>query len=383
MMSDWNANKANVKKAIIFTYCRSYNFGANLQGYSLQRFIRELGWDCKVIDIRTPEQIDNRVPYRKDLKGLLLNVFTRLNQSKLMLGRRRFNAYHYDLEERIKLPCIGEEPDMEALNENPPEADVYISGSDQVFSPSLLSRLYFLDFEAQGVRYISYAASVGVDWIPETVQPIIATYLKRFCAISVREEQASRAIQPLVQMPVQIHVDPVVLTSRENWEQEETPYEAMIGKKYILAYFLYRPKGMNRYLKELHKKTGFPVVLIDTSAFRNIYHQTLILDAGPREFLWLIHNAEMVVTSSFHGTMFSLIYRKDFAVFNNLLAPARIDHVLKLFGVSRHGLLEGCSAQLELLRMTNEEKGIIQKVIERETRRSREFLLSSMEGMEE
>lgn len=371
-----------MKKAVIFTYCRSYNFGANLQGYSLQRFVRSLGWDCKVIDIRTHAQIENRVPYRKDPRGLLLNVFTWLNRKKLMEGRSRFNAYHYNPEDRVSLPIIGEEVDMEAISQNPPEADLYISGSDQVFSPSLLSRLYFLDFETRDTRCVSYAASIGVDRIPEKVRPVISKYLERFHDISVREEQARTAVQLLTQVAVQVHADPVVLTPREIWEQEEASYESLVGRKYIMAYFLYRPRGMNRYLREMHEKTGLPVVVVDTNAFRGIYHQKLVLDAGPREFLWLIHNAEMVVTSSFHGTMFSMIYEKDFVVFNNPATPARIDHVLKLFHMSRHWLPEGSAAQPELLRMTDEEKESVKQVIQRETQRSRAYLLRNMEGTE-
>ena len=369
-----------MKKALIFTYCRSYNFGANLQGYSLQRFIQSLGWECKVIDIRTPAQIRNEIPYRTDLRGIPLNLFTFLKRKKLMLGRSRFNAYHYMPEERVTLPCVNDDPDMEAISKNPPEADVYISGSDQVFSPSLMSPLYFLDFDTKQTRCISYAASIGVNQIPEKDIPEITRLLQRFCALSVREEQAFKAVQPLTEIPVQTHVDPVILTPRELWEQEETPYQPLVGKKYILAYFLYRPKGMNRYLKELHRKTGLPVVLIDTNAFRNIYNQMQVLDAGPREFLWLFHNAQMVVTSSFHGTVFSMIYGKDFAVFNNPATPARIEHVLRLFGTTRHWLPEGSSADPEALRTTAEELDSIKKTIAAETERSRLYLLEAMEG---
>lgn len=369
-----------MKKALIFTYCRSYNFGANLQGYSLQRFIRSLGWECKVIDIRTQAQIENRIPYRKDPRGLLLNIFTFLNQKKLTIGRSRFNAYHYDPEDRVKLPCANEDPDMAAMSLNPPAADVYVVGSDQVFSPLLISPLYFLDFDTKGTRCISYAASVGMDAIPEKVKPTITQYLKKFHALSVREEQAYKQIQPLTQTPVQIHADPVILTPRQLWEQEESAYAPLVGKKYILAYFLYRPKGMNQYLRNLHKRTGLPVVLIDTNAFRNIYHQKQVLDAGPREFLWLFHHAEMVVTSSFHGTVFSMIYGKDFAVFNNQATPARINHVLQLFHMSKHCLPEGSPADPEALRMTEEERAYIAKVIETETERSEKYLLESMGG---
>ena len=369
-----------MKKALICTYSRSYNFGASLQSYSLQRFVRQLGWECKVVDIRSEEQINNKISYRTDLKGMPLNLFTFLNRKKLAVGRARFNAYHYDVADRERLPCKNNEPDFAPLENDPLDVDVYISGSDQVFSPSLMSQLYFLDFNTAGAKCISYAASVGVSEIPEEKKALFAERLKKFDAISVREEQACLAVQPLTEKKIQVHADPVFLTPKDIWETEETAYKPLEGKKYIFAYFLYRPKGMNAYLKELSRKTGLPVVLVDTSAFRNIYHDHLVLDAGPGEFLWLLHHAQMVATSSFHGTALSLIYEKDFVVFNNPATPARIAHVLKTFGAEDHWLKDTATVNPEAFKLKDAEKETIRSAIAEQTQRAKEYLISNMEG---
>lgn len=365
-----------MKSSIIFTFSRSYNFGASLQAYSLQKAIRILGSECKIVDTRSEAEIKGHIEYRSDIKGRILNIFTYLNRKKILKGKSCFNAFNYSEEDRTRLPAIDGAPIIEEVEKLGQLADVYISGSDQVFSPMMMSELYFLRFNTWNAKCISYAASMGISDIPEASREIMEEYLKKFDAISVREPSAKDALQPLTDKQIQVNVDPTLLIEKEDWILAEKEYGDLVGKKYILVYFLYRPADMNKQLKQLHKDTGLPVVLIDTNAFRNIYHQIMILDAGPQEFLWLIHNAELVVTSSFHGTVLSIIYEKPFVTYNNPATPTRIQQLLALTGLEKHWIKTGTNLNKNLFEISKTDIERAKDAIHIEKERSLDYLRS-------
>ena len=198
--------------------------------------------------------------------------------------------------------------------------------------------------------------------------------------MSVREISAKNALSDLYGKNIAVNIDPTFLLLPEEWEKEERRYDKLYNKKYILAYFIYRPKEMNKWLKELKKSTGLPIVVVDTNSYRNIYHDHIILDAGPKEFLWLIHNAEMVITSSFHGTAFSIIYRKPFIVCNSNVAPTRIENLIKLFGLENHLIKQQDGLFCSSFDLTAEEKECIQSSIDYEIKRAQTYLIESIDN---
>ncbi len=363
-----------MKSSLIFTFSRSYNFGASLQAFSLQRAIRKLGSECRIIDTRSTEEIKGHIEYRKDVKGRILNIFTYLNKRRILKGKEKFNSFNYSSEDRLRLSAVHGVPEVEKIEAMGQLADVYVVGSDQVFSPKMMSELYFLRFNTWRANCISYAASMGISEVPRDKENMMKNYLKKFDAVSVRETSAKVALQPLVNKDIQVHLDPTLLTGRDDWESVEKEYTPLLDKKYILAYFLYRPADMNRQLKRIHKETGLPVILIDTSAFRNIYHQKIVLDAGPQEFLWLLHHAEMVITSSFHGTAMSIIYGKPFVVYNNPATPARIEQLLNLTGLQRHWIKSGTELKKDDFDVSEKELEKAYRLIEKEKEKSLSYL---------
>ncbi len=363
-----------MKSSLIFTFSRSYNFGASLQAFSLQRAIRMLGSECKIIDTRSDEEIKGHIEYRKDIKGRILNIFTYLNRKKILKGKESFNSFNYSCKDRLRLPAIKGVPEVKKIEAMGQLADVYIVGSDQVFSPMMMSKLYFLQFNTWKAKCISYAASIGISEIPKDKEKIMKKYLEKFDTVSVREESGKVALQPFINKEIQVHLDPTLLTEKENWEREEKEYAPLAGKKYILAYFLYRPADMNKQLRNIHKETGLPIILIDTSAFRNIYHQNIVLDAGPQEFLWLIHHAEMIITSSFHGTVMSIIYGKPFVVYNNPATPARIEQLLNLTGLQKHWIKNGTKLKRSDFDVSEREIETAYRLIEKEKEKSLNYL---------
>ncbi len=311
----------------IVTMNSSYNYGAMLQAYSLQQNIKTLGVECEFIDQRSV--FEKQVAFSKSVKGLLTLPHYLFNKKELKRGYKACENFVKEYQ------TLTEENycDYNKLKNNPPNADVFVTGSDQVWNTLKCKPINFLEFAPQGKKKISYAASMGISHIVEDKKEIVKKYLSDFSAISVREESAAEALKEVTDKNIDVNIDPVFLLDKEQWQLIQTQNNK-INKPYILCYILFRPKWLNKKLKEIHKKTGKDIVVVDLSLYRNIYNNKTIRSAGPREFLELLDNADGIITSSFHGTALSIVYRKKFYSVVNPNSPSRISNILKKLGLT-------------------------------------------------
>jgi len=311
-------------KVNLITKHSSHNFGAMLQAYALQQTIKTI-YDCKIIDYR-PNNGGNKFKKINSMSNIVNNIFTLLFHFQLKKGYERFNDFlkkEYDLTQRYN--------SIEELYKNIPFADTYVCGSDQIWNPLALNEVYFLKFAPKKSKKVSYAASMGISYLPDKSIQVFNDYLKNIDVISVRESNAKEIIKPLTNREIYINVDPVFLLEKEIWKKIESPIN--IQKPYILCYLLYRPGWINKALKKLHKNTGLDIVVVTTDAYRNIYHNKIVRNAGPKEMIWLINHAEFVVSSSFHGVALSIVNQKPFFAVVNPDSPARIRNILDVFGL--------------------------------------------------
>ncbi len=139
-------------------------------------------------------------------------------------------------------------------------------------------------------------------------------------------------------------------------------------------YALYWEKQMNDVLKKLKKESGFDIVLLSYGGYRTVYHDICINSAGPREFLGLISNAEFVVSSSFHGSVFSIIYEKPFYSFVNPSLPDRIVSLLKTFNLEDRQITEYKS-----MSNTIDYKNV-KRILAEEVEKSKNYLKTAIEG---
>lgn len=307
----------------------AYNYGAQLQAYALLKTVESLGSECNIIDRRSV--IEKNVK----LSASPYDIAAFLHKKDLNAGYRAFERFDV---ERHNLTSENFR-EYSRLKENPPEADVYITGSDQVWNPLGFDPAYFLDFVPAGKKKISYAASIGVSNIPEDKKSIYKDLLMGFDAVSVREEKAKEILEEFVPKDIKVHCDPVFLLSKDKWREIEQPVRG-VDKPYILCYILYRPKWLNGVIKNIKKQTGKQIVLVDPTGWRNIYHDKYIRFAGPAEFIWLISHCDGVITSSFHGTAFASVFSKPFASVINPQKPARITNILQKLELTEHILTE-------------------------------------------
>ena len=302
----------------ILTFCNANNYGAVLQAFSLEKKIQALFGQAQLIDYRCPaiEAMHKKRPVfgtgniKKSVYNFLYN-FAFFPRKK---GFERFRSYM----NRSRIYS------RDTIHEANNEYDVFISGSDQVFNLSLTKgdRTYFLDFVEAEKKKVAYAASLGAFLSEE--KESYQKLLNRFDAISLREKASAQIIKNELGIDAQVIPDPVFLHSKEEWKELLHLKEQTNDKPYILIYSLYESKELYRLAQAVKDQLGYKTVLI-TKALRPLAKaDKIIRDADPIRFAELVMNAEYVVTNSFHGTAFSLIFEKQMSVLKPAAAPERI-----------------------------------------------------------
>ena len=210
---------------------------------------------------------------------------------------------------------------MEYTKENVHEAercfDTFIVGSDQVWNPTWYDSAYMLDF-IEDKKKIAYSASMGVSTLTDEQKDLFRSHLLRFNAISVRENEASATISSILETEVDVTVDPTLLLSSAEWD--EISSERKVEEKYIFLYLLGENSVVRRIAERFAQKKSMKLVFIPDvlglyrHSDRKIKGEQL-LDVTPNDFISLIKHAEYIITDSFHACVFSILYKKNFFVF--------------------------------------------------------------------
>jgi hypothetical protein len=190
---------------------------------------------------------------------------------------------------------------------------------------------------APAERTFSYAASFGIDEIPEQYRSAVAEGLKHIRHISVREDAGKQIVEGLTgRTDAQVLVDPTMLLSREDWDRVITRPKGNVPPKYLLTYFLGKVSdSRNCAIRARAEELGCE--LIEIMDPQSPFHAV-----GPDEFVWLIKNATYICTDSFHGSVFSFLYGRPFAVFAREDKGPDMGSRIKTFMVKF--LLEHCAA---------------------------------------
>ncbi len=356
-------------KTATITFHHTKSFGAVLQAYSLQQFLKSMDIDNQIIHYSERNNSLQLYSEKKNIKSFLTNLDVFFHRKEIYAGNMAFLEFIESFLNKTKAYRS-----MEELQKNPPVADAYISGSDQVWSAGRgVNPAYFLDFGDEEVRKLSYAASMGKSELTDAQRIQIQSYLKKFKAISVREESVREILRNCTDKEIDVNIDPTFLTPAQEWRSIEKPVPG-IHKPYILCFMLYRPAWRNEALRQLRRRTGKEIVLLDASGLRNIVHDRQIRSAGPREFLWLIDHADMVVTTSFHGVAFSSIFGKPFYAIPNPHSPERIVNLMKLLGN------EGAIADNLDQPPYAYDRNLVNQRIEEERAKSTAYFLSNLRG---
>lgn len=345
------------KKVKIITYCTWTSIGSILQSCALVRVLKDCGYDSVVWLEDWNRRLRSNVP--GSFKDLLKWIYKIPVDGKIKQAHKKRQGF---VSEHIQAEYFFDYQEFEqrALeNKN----DVYLAGSDQIWNPDRSNPIFFLDFVKDSKR-ISYAASMGKTEIFPKNEELFRSCLRSLACISVREQECADVLSAYTDKEIFVHIDPTFLINTATWRSLEHPYK--VKKAYILLYMLYWDNSYKEQIVALKKRTGLPVYAI-CSGISGVCADKRIYDAGVEEFLWLVDHAEYVITSSFHGVAFSIIFQKKFAAVINPASPSRIENVLNILSVPRVKIEE-------LDHVESIDYSIISANIEKERQRSIEYL---------
>lgn len=272
----------------------SHNLGNRLQNYALQEILKTYG----TVETFPLERTSNMKCTLKILAKKMLNV----------CGIKK--NYSWDMMDRkvkwSKYICGKNDVQIEK------KYDYLVAGSDQIWNPlfDFNSDREFLVSVNKNKR-IAYAASIGIDQLPENQKRRFRDNLLNFKAISVRENAAADIVEEITGKRPEVVIDPTMLLKQEEWEKMSKESDMDIQEKYIVKYFLgVESKEYSEYIDELANKLEAKIININSE------NKGISTECGPSDFLKLISKASFVCTDSFHGSVFSILFKRQFLIFD-------------------------------------------------------------------
>ncbi len=291
---------SRMKKIAIVSFFKSENYGALLQAFALQKCIEDMGYEAGYLEYHP----HTKLPFSK----YILNRLNRILRSLLGYRQRRRKTKSF-VDNYIRII-----PNSARENQ-----DVYVAGSDQVWHPQYLeasNNFFILDFIVDKPK-ISYASSFGISELPKNLIDFYKISLSAYAHLSVREETGLNIIKGLGFNDVVTVCDPTMLLSQKIWMKFIG--NSLVNSDYILSYVMNGDNVTAAYIRKLaqilNAKSGnrYKLVFIGDKEYKSIDPSySLICNAGPIDFINYIYHAKYIITSSFHGTCFSLIFNKQF-----------------------------------------------------------------------
>lgn len=294
-----------------------YNLGASLQAYALSKYLTDLGHDVEIIDYK-PDYLSGHfrlsgVSNPKYDKPFFRTAYQILKFPKrfIALHGKRKKAFDSFKKEYLPVGKTRYHSEQE-LENNPPAADLYIAGSDQIWNTLFKNGndpAFYLQFVPAKKARASYAASFATDKLYGEKVEQIRQWLSELAHISVRERSGLDILRDLGINKAVCVLDPVFLLSKKEWEKMCVP---AIDDDYIFVYDFDKNNQIKDFAYQIAKKHSCKIFTLQKLGYGDrCYNQV-----GPKEFISLIRNAKCIISNSFHATAFSIIFEKDFWVFN-------------------------------------------------------------------
>jgi len=346
-------------KVGIINFHFAHNFGAVLECMALQTYIESLGHEVVVIDYRPeymvqsyavyPSLIEHAKRANRDFadKSFVYRCYRMFRRSVQALirykdvGKRKGRSQAFETFIQKNMHLTNRYKTIEELQNNPPECEVYISGSDQIWNPyvtnSGLDYAYFLDFGSEKIRRIAYAVS-PCQLEVEKYSCDLKKLLHEYDAISLREQQFQTELSTLSNQEVEVCIDPTLLLMADDYNKMEICPDGC-PEKYILVYGFddkEEPELLGKCAEVCANEMQLPIIDISYFKIKNPCDCKYINVVSPGEFLMYIKNATYIVTNSFHGTAFSLIYHKNFLCVERKATASRMKELMLKVGLEKH-----------------------------------------------
>lgn len=320
-----------MKKVGLLTFHFPLNYGAFLQTFGLQEYVKGRGHDIEIINYYTDSHM-RRFDFWKKPSGFkeLIFLFVKsLFFRSYLKKKKKFKSFS---DNRFSLTARYSE-----LEDVSFDYDIVLTGSDQVFNINHFDRLiYFQPFKKrEGQLKTAYAPSFGINELNDEISTRIENYIQDFDFLSCREKSGKDFLSKISDINVEHVLDPVFLLSSEEWSSISS--QRLIKEKYIFIYDLNGKKPLVDKAKELANGRKIAIISNDPIAsLRSSYSgcDIFIKSAGIEDFISLVKYSDFVITDSFHGTAMSILFNKDFYTFIALKsASMRIYSLLSLFSL--------------------------------------------------
>ncbi len=365
-------------KVGVITMHKVINYGSVLQAYATQEIVRKLGYECELIDYDFPNswQFSRGVPEHK------LSLKSKI--SKLLHLRKA-----YDKEPKLKrfihthLLMSREYTSVDDLQNDPPLYDIYMTGSDQVWNYNFTKSdpSFLLSFAPADRPKIAFSSSFAVDSIPLELRAEMKERLSAYSSISVREKRGQAIIKDLIGRDVPLTLDPTLVLDRDDWDKLIKAPRSK--EKYIFLYMLdyaYNPAPyIYKLVKHFQESEGLMVYSnVEMPKSLGIHYRS-VAGAGIEEFIQLVRDSSLVVTSSFHGVSFSVNFgvpllavvpqdaRSDTRLTSILEKLGLNDSIIKIntpFENIKGGRYDEAREQLSLSKLRNESTDYLRKALD-------------------
>lgn len=313
------------KKIGIITIHSDLNYGAALQAFALNQYLRNCGYSSEVINYVKIPNHPREYPFPKNIAYWLMN-------------RPRFVRYRKFLKSSVSAKSWNSVNElMNGFNE---PYDVTISGSDQVWNPTcggLIDKInpcYYLAF-ADGRKYkkVAYASSLGSYRYNGEEKKILTPWFNDYAHLSTREQSGKEHLESFLDREIKVVLDPTLLLNRIEWMKVASPVSKMKNKNFVLVYYIDEIAECVEYARKVADKHGWKVAMMSNMVRKFPGVDINIPFCGPAQFLWLFANAQYVCTNSFHGTAFSVNFNKPFISVIKRNSPQRAQTLLANVGL--------------------------------------------------
>lgn len=314
-------------KIALLTIWHVQNYGAELQAYATVRILQKLGYDVEMINIRLG---DCSHPNFNGRVGHFLSSFGP--------GFHKFSRFW-----RKYIPTTRRYKNSDELKKNPPQADIYLVGSDQVWNIDItqeFAKLYFLDFGSENIKRISYASSFGTaNWTHDEIRSEIINLLKRFSGVTCRESAGVNLLDREFGIKAQYVVDPTLLLGN---------YQEFIHNKAEKNTLVYYPLSSDSELEQSAHRVAKLLHLLPVNNRKCTFLAHLITwnQIGIEQWVENIATTKFFISRSFHGMLFAIMHKRQFAIIAGINGRSvRLQDFLEKIGLSDRYYTDFCSME--------------------------------------
>lgn len=326
-----------MKKALFITIHVGPNFGSVLQTYATEIILREHILDVSVLNYN-PARVTYAGFFKRQFSKWWRVLLIPASLSMFILNRRLYGGF-------LKKKCHLTKPyySIEDIKKRIPQADFYITGSDQVWNSTHnqgIDEMYYYTFLPSEKCVFSFASSFGKESIPVDECLKIKEYLDRYSHISVREKSAKILLENLGYRNVEHLLDPTLLLDRNRWKNLLIR-RRRVRKPYILIFTPYNTVSKDiiySSAKKIAAAKNLQIVTFSWTFLPEIRADRTMLFSKPEDFLSLMYYADCVITNSFHGTAFAINFNRDLWVYEPSQFSTRLISLLELTEL-KHRLL--------------------------------------------